>query len=100
VTAEDDIARIDRLRAEPHESEWLEFKRNHYEPQLLGEYLSALANGACLARKPRGCLVFGIDSAMHGVVGTVFDPYTAKAKGNQVCCLGSPPIFTLTPALK
>lgn len=76
-------ALLDRLRGEPHETEWLEFKENHYEPQILGEYLSALANAACLATKPRGYLVFGIQDQTHAVVGTQFDPYTVKAKGNQ-----------------
>ncbi len=76
-------ALLDRLRKEPHETEWLEFKENHYEPQVLGEYLSALANAACLAGKPRGYLVFGIQDQTHAVVGTQFDPYTVKAKGNQ-----------------
>jgi hypothetical protein len=50
-------ALLDRLRAEPHESEWLEFKANRFEPQTLGEYLSALANSACLLGKPRAYLV-------------------------------------------
>ncbi len=44
-------ALIERLRAEPHEAEWLEFKANRYEPQEIGEYLSALAN--CLKWSPR-----------------------------------------------
>ncbi len=74
---------IDRLRALPVETEWFEFKRNRYEPQALGEYLSALANSAALASQPRGYLVFGIDDATHDVVGTLFDPYAVKAKGNQ-----------------
>jgi len=77
------IALIDRLRQEPHESEWIDFKENHCEPQLLGEYLSALSNGACLAAKPRGYLVFGIRDKTHEVVGTSFDPHKTKAKGNQ-----------------
>ena len=77
------IALIDRLRALPTETEWLEFKRNRYEPEQLGEYLSALANAACLASQPRGYLIFGIDDASHEVVGTDFDPYATKAKGNQ-----------------
>jgi ATP-dependent DNA helicase RecG len=51
-------ALLDRLRAEPRETEWLEFKTNPHEPQLLGEYLSALANSACLLGKPRAYLVF------------------------------------------
>jgi predicted HTH transcriptional regulator len=74
---------IDRLRALPTETEWLEFKRNHVEPQELGEYLSALANEAALCRQPQGRLVFGIDNATHEVLGASFDAYATKAKGNQ-----------------
>ena len=74
---------VDRLRRLPSETEWCEFKRRHCEPQLLGEYLSALANAACVAGEPHGYLLFGIDDATHAVVGTDFDPYTVKAKGNQ-----------------
>lgn len=77
------IALIDRLRVLPTETEWCEFKRNHCEPQALGEYLSALANAACLSGQARGYLVLGIDDATHAVVGTQFDPYSMKAKGNQ-----------------
>lgn len=74
---------LDRLRAEPRETEWLEFKTNRYVPQLLGEYISALSNSACLHGKPRGYLVFGIEDETHNVVGTTFDPATEKGKGNQ-----------------
>ncbi|MDO9228268.1 MAG: putative DNA binding domain-containing protein [Syntrophales bacterium] len=76
-------ALLDRLRTEPRETEWLEFKTNRYEPQLLGEYLSALANSACLLGKPRGYLVFGIEDETHDVAGTTFDPAAEKGKGNQ-----------------
>lgn len=79
----DHIALIDRLRALPTETEWLEFKRDRHEPQEIGEYLSALANSACLSGQPCGYLVFGIDDATHAVFGTRFDPYATKAKGNQ-----------------
>lgn len=74
---------LDRLRAEPTETEWLEFKANRYEPQELGEYISALANSACLHNKSRAYLVFGIENGSHGVVGTSFDPRIEKAQGNQ-----------------
>jgi len=77
------IALIDRLRALPSETEWFEFKRTRCESQEIGEYLSALANAACLANQSRGYLVFGIDDASHEIVGTGFDPYTVKGKGNQ-----------------
>jgi ATP-dependent DNA helicase RecG len=77
------IALVNRLRREPAETEWLKFKANRYESQVIGEYFSALANSACLAGKTRGYLVFGIDDASHDVVGTQFDPYLTKGKGNQ-----------------
>jgi ATP-dependent DNA helicase RecG len=77
------IALVDRLRREPRELEWLEFKENWYEPQGLGEYFSALSNGACLSGKSRGYLIFGIEDSSHEVVGTNFDPYAVKAKGQQ-----------------
>ncbi len=83
MTLRDLIALVDRLRALPGETEWLEFKRDNSDPQLIGEYLSALANEAYLCSQPRGYLVFGIDNTTHKVVGADFDPYAAKGKGNQ-----------------
>ena len=83
MNSHDLVALVDRLRALPTETEWLEFKRNNADPQEVGEYLSALANEASLGNQPRGYLVFGIDDTTHAVVGTRFDPYAAKAKGNQ-----------------
>lgn len=83
MNPQDLITLLDRLRALPTETEWLEFKRNYAEPRQVGEYLSALANEACLQGQPRGYLVFGIDNTTHDVVGTQFDPYADKGKGNQ-----------------
>lgn len=77
-------ALLDRLRAEPREAEWLEFKTNRCEPQALGEYLSALSNSACLLGKPRAYLVFGIEDGTHAVVGTPFDLQAEKGKGEQL----------------
>lgn len=67
----------------PAEVEWFDFKRSHLAPEKLGAYLSTLANEAALRREALGYLVFGVDDETHEVVGTSFDPYTAKAKGNQ-----------------
>jgi ATP-dependent DNA helicase RecG len=76
-------ALLDRLCAEPRETEWLEFKTNRFEAQALGEYLSALANAASLLGKPRAYLVFGIEDGTHAVAGTTFDPDAEKGCGNQ-----------------
>jgi len=73
-------ALLTRLLAEPRETEWLEFKATRLEPQLLGEYLSALANSASLLGKPRAYLVFGVEDGTHAVVGTAFDPLAEVAK--------------------
>ena len=65
------------------ENEWLEFKCNNHEPQLIGEYLSALSNGAALCEKRFAYLIYGIDDDTHVITGTHFDPWTCKGKGNE-----------------
>ena len=74
---------INNLCAMSAEREWFEFKRGNVDSQQIGEYLSALANSACLAGRTHGYLIFGVDDDNHAVVGTRFDPYTAKGQGNQ-----------------
>ena len=77
------ISLLQELISLSQETEWVEFKANRYDPQTLGEYLSALSNSACLHRKRKGYLVFGIEDNTHIVKGTSFDPAKAKGKGNQ-----------------
>ena len=77
------ISLLTCLQLEPQESEWLEFKTNRYEPQELGEYISALSNAACLLGKSHAYLVFGIEDKTHEVTGTTFNALHAKGKGNQ-----------------
>lgn len=83
MTQQELIALVERLRGMSGEREWFEFKRKRYEPRELGEYLSALSNSAAWKREPGGYLIFGVDNETHEVVGTSFDPYTTKGKGNQ-----------------
>ncbi|WP_291983607.1 hypothetical protein [Candidatus Accumulibacter sp. ACC005] len=47
---------------------------------MLGEYVSALANSACLLGKPRAYLVFGIQDGSHAVMCTTFDPQAENGK--------------------
>lgn len=83
MSAPELISLLDRLCAQPTETEWLEFKDSHFDPHVIGEYLSALANSAALLGKPRAYLVFGVEDGTHRVVGTSFNPATAQGKGNQ-----------------
>ena len=73
---------VTELRAEPRETEWLEFKEGNRSPTEIGEYISALSNAAAYCRKPFGYLVWGIEDASHGGVGTAFNPLDFKV-GNQ-----------------
>lgn len=75
-------ALIDELRDLPKETEWLEFKLNYAEHQEIGEYISALSNGACLHNQQFGYLIFGIEDETHEVKGTNFKPRQAKT-GNE-----------------
>ena len=71
------------LVQQPTEQEWLEFKHNFHNPEEIGQSISALANGACLADKRYGYLVFGIKDTTHKIIGTTFTPKSKKAKGNE-----------------
>lgn len=73
---------VEELKALPHESEWVEFKENNSDPQLIGEYISALANSACLENKEHGYLLYGVEDESHKIVGTSFKPREKKI-GNQ-----------------
>lgn len=44
----------------PDETEWVEFKCNNKQPQMIGEYISALSNSAALAND-KAYLVWGVD---------------------------------------
>ena len=66
----------------PTETEWVEFKHNNSNPQQIGEYISAIANGAALHGRPVGYLVWGVQDGTHTVVGTTFHPRKTKI-GNE-----------------
>jgi hypothetical protein len=73
---------IENLIKLPQETEWVEFKKDNYNPYLIGEYISALSNSACLHDKAYGYLLFGIENKTHKVIGTKFKPKECK-KGNE-----------------
>ncbi|MCU0444873.1 MAG: putative DNA binding domain-containing protein [Microscillaceae bacterium] len=72
---------IDRLLQEG-ENEYVEFKYNNINPEMIGQKLSALANGATLHQKNFGYLVFGIQNEPIAKLGTNFSPKTEKV-GNE-----------------
>ena len=73
---------IDRLRALPTETEYVEFKESYAEPEKEGQDICALANSAAYHSVRAAYKIRGISDTTHEVTGTTFNPRTKK-KGNQ-----------------
>ena len=54
------------------ETEWFEFKTNWFDPDGIGEYISALSNAATMFGRKYGFLIWGVDDKNHEIVGTSF----------------------------
>ena len=66
----------------PHETEWVEFKHQNFDPDKIGEYISALSNSAALHSQEFGYLVWGVEDGTHRPVGTDVQPQQRKI-GNE-----------------
>lgn len=66
----------------PAETEWVEWKHNNDNPDMIAERISALANSAALHGREFGYLVWGVEDGTKKVVGTTFRPRQSK-KGNE-----------------
>lgn len=73
---------IDELCAPDKEKPWLEFKQNGIDHEQIGEYISALSNGACIDNRPYGYLIWGVKDETHEITGTTFKLSHSK-HGNQ-----------------
>ncbi len=78
------IGLLKELLILPKETEWVEFKHNNANPELIGEYVSALANSAALLGKQSGYVVWGIENDSHEVLGTTFKPGATKHKQQEL----------------
>jgi predicted HTH transcriptional regulator len=82
MTEEELCELLNKLVAQSSESQWVEFKKDYIDPEMIGQRISALSNGACLHNQQFGYLVFGIEDGTHKVLGTHFKPKKEK-KGNE-----------------
>lgn len=75
---------LEELVAHPIETQWIEFKMGagSISNEQIGEYISAMSNGATISNQPFGYMVWGVDDDTHEVKGTNFCFTTAK-QGNQ-----------------
>ena len=73
---------VNHLRTYSTETNWFEFKHNNYDPEMIGQDISALANSAAYSEKTCSYMIWGIHDKTHAVVGTDYDQYSLKV-GNQ-----------------
>ncbi len=75
---------LEELVALPTETEWVEFKLNKgsITNEQIGDYISAMSNGATITNKPYGYLVWGVYDGSHTIKGTNFS-FTEAKQGNQ-----------------
>jgi len=78
------VSLVKELLKQPKESEWLEFKHNNKDPQMIGEYISALSNSAALHRKTNAYMILGVDDTTHKLLGTSFSPSQTKVGGEAL----------------
>ena len=74
------LALVDELRAQAAETSLAEFKENYDDPAVIGRLISGISNAARIAGQDAGYVVWGVRDVDHAVVGTTFDPATAKHK--------------------
>lgn len=75
---------LEELIALSSETNWVEFKMGakSITNTQIGEYISAMSNGATIANKPFGYIVWGVEDETQIVKGTNFTFQNAK-EGNQ-----------------
>lgn len=47
------------------EQEWFEFKENWFQPEALGEYVSALSNASAFHYKKYAYFIWGVNDTTH-----------------------------------
>ncbi len=59
-----------------NETQWVEFKLNKNDPDMIGEDISALANSAAIFEKDQAYMLWGVDDKTHEIIGTKFNLFT------------------------
>ncbi|MDC0933104.1 ATP-binding protein [Arcobacteraceae bacterium] len=75
---------IKELLKQPAETEWLEFKHNNHDKEMIGEYISALSNSATLHGKTNAYVMWGIEDESLNIIGTTFKPSSTKVGGEAL----------------
>ncbi len=68
----------------PAETEWVEWKHNNDNPDMIAERIAALANSAALDGREFGYLICGVEDGTKNVAGTTFRPRQSKKDNEEL----------------
>ena len=72
------------LLEEREECQWLEFKSGNFNPEMIGQDISAIANGATLCDRPCGYMLWGVDNETREVESAELkEDFRKLKKGGQ-----------------
>ena len=75
---------VSALLMEQEESPWLEFKSGNFNPEMIGEDISAIANGATLSDRSCGYMLWGVENDTRKIVAAKLrDDFRKIKKGGQ-----------------
>ena len=77
-------ALVTELAKLPKETEWVEFKANNTDAEMIGENISALSNTSALLGKKQAYFVWGINDDTYEIVGTTFQPSLTRHKNQEL----------------
>lgn len=79
---EDYVELVKQLIGHVSETQTIEFKDSNARFEMIGRDIAALANSAIVEGQDYAYMVWGVEYSTHAIIGTSFDPLTAK-RGNQ-----------------
>ena len=75
---------VSALLMEQKESPWLEFKSGNFNPEMIGEDISAIANGVTLSDRSCGYMLWGVENDTRKIVAAKLrDDFRKIKKGGQ-----------------
>lgn len=81
MNVERELALVEELRSHTSECNWLEFKKDNTDHEMIGKRCSALSNAARIDGRDTAFMLWGIQDGTHEIAGTNFDPEAQKVGG-------------------
>ena len=75
---------VESLARMPTETSWVEFKHDNYDPTMIGERISGLANAAAIEDRAYAYMIWGVHDKTHAIVGASEDLQTIKIGNDEL----------------